>query len=56
MKSRESTTTLMGCESCVSRGLVREALGLWIFSMYVQRCLGRLSFPVSGGVNRFLFL
>ena len=30
--SKESAPALVGCESCTSRGLDREALGLWILS------------------------
>jgi hypothetical protein len=32
MKTRESTTTLWVVRVGASRGLAREALGLWIFS------------------------
>ena len=32
MKTRESTTALRAVRVCASRGLAREALGLWILS------------------------
>jgi hypothetical protein len=39
MKTRESTTALRAVRVCASRGLAREALGLWILSYVCYEAL-----------------
>jgi hypothetical protein len=56
MRTRESTTTLWVVRVVASRGMAREALGLWILSYCVQGGVSdSVSFPVPGGESRYMF-
>ena len=56
MKTRESTSTLGVVRVCASRGLAREAMGLWILShwFFLDVCVGCHSpFPEVAAVFGF---